>query len=256
MKIIVNFILILFVLMSCYPKDSVSYSSLRNKDLDAMRAFYSYVNPDGTKNVYIVDSVLLDSNEQVLIYSPKTKKCFVVSKSLYEQVKTIKDNVILKESGSFVFRWSFANGRNASFLGFEAKDENPSGHKFVKNGSYCSKGDYDVYEFDAQPLFLRVYIVRGDVLNYMDNNTNEYKSPYRISFPEPRAFYKVVVPVWKTLPNSIRQVKTLPSRFALDDYKNWSPKFDNVRFKVSRRKNKVEKMKKNDIKKGKTILYE
>lgn len=233
---LIKFIISTIILTSCQNVKYLSYNSLKSEDFSAMEAFYSYVNPDGTKNAYIVDSIQYQPNDYVIIYSPATKRQFIVSKSCYSKNRKLTDKALLDDPRTSIFRWYFARGNNESYIGFRAKDENDFNRKLVRDTEFSSKDGYDVYDFEDYPIFLRVYMVRGDIYNYMNNRTNEYKSPFRIDFPDPRGYYKVVVPIWNNIPNGIKNVERLKSYTTLDDYENWNPRLDNIKFpKVGKR---------------------
>ncbi|MBO4664049.1 MAG: hypothetical protein J5663_06510, partial [Bacteroidaceae bacterium] len=247
-------ILLLFVFSSCGVRDSISNNSLTADDFNTIESFYSMENPNRTKNVYIVDSVIFDPDFFHVIWSDDPKQSFVIPKYLYNKRGNLKDKTLLQDPNTMIFCWTFSVGHNSDYLGYMATDENRSGHSLIKNNQFPIRNGFGVYDFNSKPLFLRVYMVRGDVYNYLrSNQTNSDDSPYRISFPSLRSFYKVAVPIWEDKTDAIRPITRRKRELNWDEYERWSPKYDNVRFKDTKRKRKEYKIITNDIKSGKKI---
>lgn len=71
------------------------------------------------------------------------------------------------------------------------QSEQPKG--IITGGAY--------YEDWREPDYYYLFLVRGDFYNYI-TVTCVFDGPYQsyIPFPDPKAYYKVVVPVWEEIP--------------------------------------------------------
>lgn len=163
------------------------------KDYNVCTDLEIYHNMDWSKNFYVVDSIPFDTTNYQVIYNEKAGlQYFYVSKKYLESHQKYDDYTLLKAKFSILqFCLSWDNYQRE-----EQKDEiAPSFEPFYGTTNDPS---WQTFHFSDPPTFLRVYIVRGDCFNFGTRmGLDTYKRAYH--FPQTRANYKVVVPVWSNI---------------------------------------------------------
>ena len=157
-----------------------------------------YENTDGSKTVYLVDSLYLNPSEYTLVQSESNWHTFLLPDSIYKNKRRLTLKFILNSSDCYIVHksmWFFTN-------------RNPDAIQIFKEDYYYSpptialpfdgnekKGDFQTVKFEYPPTYYRLFLIRGDVFNI---GTSKTQPPIYlpIRFPNEKSFYKLLIPVW------------------------------------------------------------
>lgn len=176
-----------------------------------------YMSPNGTKNLYVVDSIPYDPQKHVIIVK-KQGKPMAYEKDEHRKLgflRFIVSDDFYNYNTDFSTKSIMADGNNALLIAqlsdvssrdwhFSFADEDWRNMEFDYKLVAKGKDTISVSTFKTNPSFFRVYLVKGGYLNRLYNHVMDGYNTYW-DFPTQEAFYKVFVPVW----NSTSEVKPL-----------------------------------------------
>lgn len=148
---------------------------------------YSKKNKDGSKIIYLVDSIPYDSANFTIIGNPnELRQYFYIPNDYLKGKRKIKEKDIIKKTNT-ILKFQFSR--------LSVKDDDEYYPDVIRRRWFNEEGWFKYY-FTVPPSYLRVFMMRGIDYNVLYcNNLDARWVPYK--FPYKYAYYKIVVPVWK-----------------------------------------------------------
>lgn len=168
-----------------------------------------------TRNIYPVDSLLLNINKYQVVHSEKTGHTFIIPLHVWT-ANRFSEKLMLSDPSCYLLEWDFSDYvKNLSgtppFLKIKYRlPEFEIWDRRNVNRKDRRKSYYPIY-FNKQPDFYHMILIRGDAINNMkhDNPTGQHFT--KLKFPDEKSYYKVLIPAWMDhIPKIRRSDANLP----------------------------------------------
>lgn len=148
-----------------------------------------YLNKDGSKAAYLVDSLYLNLEKYTLVQSESNRHIFLLPDSIFKNKRMLTLKYILNSPECYIVH------KNMWFIRDFGEDRlTPPIFTESFQGSK-SNGSFQTVRYEYPPKYFRLYLIRGDVFN----NGICHIQPHLfipIDFPNDKHFYKLLTPVW------------------------------------------------------------
>lgn len=148
-----------------------------------------YLNKDGSKTAYLVDSLYLKPDEYSLICSEFNEHIFLIPNIILKNKRRLTLKYLLNSPECYIVHknmWFIPDLR-------EKLSDYPINTKQIQES--VGKGNFYCVRYEYPPKYFRFYLIRGDFFN----NGICHIQPHiyiPIDFPNDKHFYKLLIPVW------------------------------------------------------------
>lgn len=160
---------------------------------------FSYYHSDGSKTLYLADSI--SPPNYTLVENVPTGHLFLVP-NLQKSNRKIRLSSLLKSSDCYLvdnqlrLHYKYIDWDSKERMMYDRLQGKCSSYR--ENPSFKGKDkDFKFVEFERPPLYYRVAFVRGDAYNYICCGYI-IDGPYKpLPFPDLKLYYPILLPVWK-----------------------------------------------------------
>ena len=172
-----------------------------------------YQNSDGTKNIYLADSMKFDMDNYKVIRSYKRGHAFLIPNEVWRKGR-FSEKRLLNDPSCYLLDYEFRYSVNELYnypwtdsiaQKIAGKEEIPA---LCWNQNYPKRKSYFVcYYPSGPPMYYYLFLVRGDAINFMKMDDGIRSRRYvPLKFIDEKCYYKVLRPVW----NGVEWERTNP----------------------------------------------
>ena len=194
MKKIVTIVLTAMVILGCKTQE---------KNVPDMVSLMSYQNSDGTKNIYLADSMKFDMDNYKIIRSYKRGHAFLIPNEVWWKGRFSEKHLLedpscylldneIRYSVNELYNYPWTDSTAKKIVGEEKIPELWRNQNYPKRKSY-----YVCYYPSGPPMYYYLLLIRGDAINFMKMDDGVRSRRYvPLKFIDEKCYYKVLRPVW------------------------------------------------------------